>query len=750
MYDPPSQTLIDRLENSGICTRRDVLAQYRTVRRLARDLPTFDSVWIDALVQAKKLTRYQASILESKNPDRLQMGPCLILDQLSQTTHSETFLARYRKNYQQCVLKVIKHQQDGLPAVHRRLEQLVHELHKRPHAALAVPSAAVLYQEQLLVVSPYIAGANLKELLVRRGRFPSLIVQDIANQLIGMLAALEARGHVHSDLRLSKIRISRNGRVHLVDVGIRKAVFPQLQIPEGRYPERFDYIAPELIGTTQQPDVRSDIYAFGCLLWHLLAGRPPFMTGDPLAKLAAHQTEPIENVREWAPDTSEQFANAIRVFTSKDPDQRPQSFREIRSHWKTSRLRSRNRLKTYQAKTHSSSNADYSGSAGLNWKLLVPVLFVVMGLSLTLLDQGARGQFLALASRLRPAQQPAEWTEIAEPSVTDNDVTDTKLKLKPLPHPDEHGVIRLTESGLYDVAELSAVNQLLLKGETKVKPVLIVRDRPLKIWADLVMLENIEFRYAAPDDPAAAKPDALVMVQSQSLVLQQCHFESGSVSTETSQKKPPSYCVGWKQIDPINQVSSQIHLKNCMFIGASSSLFLAKAVPVIRVHNVGKIGTQPFITMADQGVPNRETHLDLSHVTLRQSGALLRLLLAEKNSRPLRLFCQTNNCVFDLHAQTPALLEQWGSQLTAERLTHMELYGEGSLCSQNLTVATVYQTDHRKRITLPDDAVMLEGISAAPYRFAGPVAEDPRQSQINSYQGPRRSGKNPGLIAAEL
>ena len=169
----------------------------------------------------------------------------------------------------------------------------------------------------------------------------------------------------------------------------------------------------------------------------------------------------------------------------------------------------------------------------------------------------------------------------------------------------------------------------------------------------------------------------------------------------------------------------------------------------MRLQNVGKIGFQPFITLAANRPATRETHIDLSHVLLRQSGALLRILLQEDNPKALRLFCQANNCVFDLDNRTSALIGQWGSKLTAERLAQIEMSGEGSLCSENMTVAAVYQTDHRKLIKLPEETVVLRGIIAAPYRFSGPPSSDLKSLTIQNFQGVRRSGKNPGLIAAD-
>ena len=74
---------------------------------------------------------------------------------------------------------------------------------------------------------------------------------------------------------------------------------------------------------------RSDLYALGFVLWHLLAGRPAFPTGDPLAKLAAHQTERLPDIREFAPDTPDQLARTIEWLTEPTPSRRPRNAKEL-------------------------------------------------------------------------------------------------------------------------------------------------------------------------------------------------------------------------------------------------------------------------------------------------------------------------------------------------------------------------------------------------------------------------------------
>src|SRR5262249_12321715 len=90
-----------------------------------------------------------------------------------------------------------------------------------------------------------------------------------------------------------------------------------------------DYVAPEQIRDSRTADIRSDLYALGCTLYHMLAGRPPFAGLDVMDKLRHQQGVrpiPVEQLR---PDVPPHVATVVRTLLAKKPRDRFQDPAEV-------------------------------------------------------------------------------------------------------------------------------------------------------------------------------------------------------------------------------------------------------------------------------------------------------------------------------------------------------------------------------------------------------------------------------------
>src|SRR5262245_8502044 len=94
MRESAPAELMEMLATLGLATAEQLQGVRGQVRRLSRDLPWFDSVWLDALVQARIITRYQAAEIGAGRGSGLQLGPFLVSHPVGRPGYGRTYRAR--------------------------------------------------------------------------------------------------------------------------------------------------------------------------------------------------------------------------------------------------------------------------------------------------------------------------------------------------------------------------------------------------------------------------------------------------------------------------------------------------------------------------------------------------------------------------------------------------------------------------------------------------------------------------------
>jgi len=767
VLEPPSSQLLALLRELRLCTPRELRRCRGRVRRLARDLPAFDSIWIDALVQLRCLTPFQARVLESSEPERLKVGPCVLVDRLGAGLRASTYIARPIAGHELCVLKLIQCEDEYLPEVLTRFRRLLGDGQGFAHPSIVVPHASDQIDNRLVLVSRYIPGRHLSELLIRRGRYPAAVVWDIGRQLLDALIALAERDAVHGDIRPGNVRLTAGGVAVLVDAGVQPALSPELTAHSQLSPERYDGIAPELISTGQAPDERSDLYALGCLLWQLLAGRPPYPGGDPLGKLAAHQTRRIQDVREWAPDCPPQLAESIRALTDRDPARRPDP-RALLQQWGYSRRATRRRLSRFVASFNSPARASVAARPARRgrWLTMLLLLFVISGATMTLADRGAATQLLRLITHLpesafRPTTAATLPAAPVTPEVAPEEFHPAESpprvapsgSLLPLPVPDEHGVIVLDSPGPYAVADISTVGPLVIRGTGEFRPEIHVLEEPLAIWAAQVRLENIHVRASRDEEAPPTAARSLLLVQTQHLALHNCHLETGRLpagegNAPRAAGRAAPIAVAWRMLDPTDQSGGVVEFENVLAAGGGSLLHVSGTARRIVLRNCLQLAGRLLVNLSGTSSKQLDLLLKLESVTCREGGALVRWHAPQDVSRH-RLSIEADDCVFAL-ADEAALFEFVTANSPEPLLSRVRMTGEGSLAPPGLTVAHWLNPATRTREPLESDELSLEGISTGEFAFRGGLTAEAADAEIDSYQAPRRSPNPPGIQAARL
>ena len=174
------------------------------------------------------------------------------------------------------------------------------------------------------MVQRFIDGQSLEQRLRRDGQLDRPTAVRICSDVADGLEALWAAGMVHRDLKPGNIMLDRDGTAYITDFGLAKDTQGSVLTLPGQALGSMDYMAPEQI-RGEPVTAASDIYALGCVMFESLCGRTPFSHAQGMRILWAHLQETPPDPREFRPDLSAAFCEALFSALQKEPENRPQT-----------------------------------------------------------------------------------------------------------------------------------------------------------------------------------------------------------------------------------------------------------------------------------------------------------------------------------------------------------------------------------------------------------------------------------------
>lgn len=141
----------------------------------------------------------------------------------------------------------------------------------------------------------------------------------------------EYRGFLHLDLKPSNIMLSDAGVLKIMDFGMAT---PLQEAKEGQYPGSSigssQYVAPEILFGRTAPDIRSDIFSLGCILFELACGIRVF-SGSSLSEImSARKNHSIPSLKKFDKSLPDSFIKLVETCLSFDKDQRPDQVINVR------------------------------------------------------------------------------------------------------------------------------------------------------------------------------------------------------------------------------------------------------------------------------------------------------------------------------------------------------------------------------------------------------------------------------------
>ena len=244
----------------------------------------------------------------------------------------EVYRARDLDLHRDVALKVLP---DTFAADPQRLARFAREA--RAAAALNHPNILTVYEvgtgDPPFVASELLIGQTLRGLLGRP--LPLARAVDYATQIAEGLAAAHATGIVHRDIKPENLFVTDDGRVKILDFGIAtRSIEPQASLAESTLTARGAmlgtpaYMAPEQV-RGEPVDARTDIFAFGAVLYEMVTGQRAFGGRTGVDSLSAVLKDDPPGIAESAPGVPPALARVVRRCLAKTPERRFQSATDV-------------------------------------------------------------------------------------------------------------------------------------------------------------------------------------------------------------------------------------------------------------------------------------------------------------------------------------------------------------------------------------------------------------------------------------
>ncbi len=272
----------------------------------------------------------------------IRLGPYEILSPLGAGGMGEVYKARDTRLDRTVAIKVLPQHLSSSPEIRQRFEREAKAI-----ASLSHPNICALYDvgrdgETEYLVMELLEGETLSD---RLAKGPLKLEQTLRYgiQVAEALDKAHRQGFAHRDLKPGNVMLTKTG-VKLLDFGLAKVLVPPTSDPgltafptlagspnltsAGTILGTFQYMAPEQL-EGKEADARSDIFAFGAVLYEMATAKKAF-SGNSQASLitAIMSSEPVP-ISTVAPMTPPAFDRVVKTCLAKDPEDRWQSAHDV-------------------------------------------------------------------------------------------------------------------------------------------------------------------------------------------------------------------------------------------------------------------------------------------------------------------------------------------------------------------------------------------------------------------------------------
>jgi Tol biopolymer transport system component len=267
-----------------------------------------------------------------------RLGQYEIVSQLGAGGMGEVYRALDTQLKREVAIKILPNLHPSDPERLLRFQQ-----EAQAAAALSHPNILSVHHVGHHDVGPFIVtellqGQTLRERL-RSGQLPVRRAVEYATGIVNGLAAAHEKGVIHRDLKPENIFVTKDSRIKILDFGLAKLTQPQeelsanaptvdLKTGAGAVLGTVGYMSPEQV-RGHAADARSDIFAFGAVLYEMLSGRRAFRGDTPADTQSAILKEEPPDLSGLVRHVPPALDRIVRHCLEKSPNQRFQSARDL-------------------------------------------------------------------------------------------------------------------------------------------------------------------------------------------------------------------------------------------------------------------------------------------------------------------------------------------------------------------------------------------------------------------------------------
>jgi eukaryotic-like serine/threonine-protein kinase len=181
------------------------------------------------------------------------------------------------------------------------------------------------------IVMELVEGSTLRDVLKDGRKILPERALELTQGVLDALSYSHKAGIVHRDIKPANVMLTPNGGVKVMDFGIARAVADTsaTMTQTAAVIGTAQYLSPEQ-ARGETVDARSDLYSTGCLLYELLAGRPPFVGDSPVSVAYQHVRETPLPPSQLDPEISPEIDAVVLKALAKDPSERYQTAKEMK------------------------------------------------------------------------------------------------------------------------------------------------------------------------------------------------------------------------------------------------------------------------------------------------------------------------------------------------------------------------------------------------------------------------------------